>query len=51
LTIIKLKLGPDPRRQARKVSLELPAQFHRSLAAYADTLARKADQPLPAPVN
>ena len=40
----KLKLGPIPDDKPVKVALELPADVHRDLVAYAETLARETGQ-------
>ncbi|MBO6636935.1 MAG: DUF2274 domain-containing protein [Roseitalea sp.] len=40
----KLKLGPIPDDKPIKVTLELPADVHRDLIAYADALARETGQ-------
>ncbi|WP_184430793.1 DUF2274 domain-containing protein [Roseospira goensis] len=40
----KLKLGPIPDDKPVKVALELPADVHRDLVAYADALARETGQ-------
>lgn len=43
----KLKLGPLPDDKPVKVTVELPAQLHCDLAAYAEVLARETGQPAP----
>ena len=40
----KLKLGPIPDHKPVKVALELPADVHRDLVAYAEALARETGQ-------
>lgn len=40
----KLKLGPIPDDKPVKVALELPADVHRNLIAYAEALARETGQ-------
>ena len=40
----KLKLGAIADDKPVKLSIELPADVHRNLAAYADALARETDQ-------
>ena len=40
----KLKLGPIPDDKPVKVALELPADVHRDLVAYADALGRETGQ-------
>ena len=40
----KLKLGPIPDDKPIKVALELPADVHRDLVAYAEALARETGQ-------
>ena len=40
----KLKLGPIPDDKPVKVALELPADIHRDLVAYAEALARETGQ-------
>ena len=40
----KLKLGAIPDEKPVKVSIELPADVHRDLVAYSDTLARETGQ-------
>lgn len=47
----KLKLGPLADDKPVKVSLELPAPLHRSLAAYAEVLARETGQPAADPAR
>ena len=37
----KLKLGPLPDDKPVKITVELPAELHRSLADYAEVLARE----------
>ena len=40
----KLKLGPIPDDKPVKIPLELPADVHRDLVAYAEALARETGQ-------
>lgn len=40
----KLKLGPIPDDKPVKVALELPADVHRDLVAYAEALARETGE-------
>jgi hypothetical protein len=40
----KLKLGAIPDNKPVKVTVELPADLHRDLVAYADLLARETGQ-------
>lgn len=40
----KLKLGPLPDDKPVKVTVELPAQLHRDLIAYAEALTRETGQ-------
>ncbi|WP_306117491.1 MULTISPECIES: DUF2274 domain-containing protein [unclassified Roseitalea] len=40
----KLKLGPIPDDKPVKVALELPADVHRDLVAYAEALAQETGQ-------
>lgn len=40
----KLKLGPIVNDKPIKVALELPAQLHRDLTAYAEILGRESGQ-------
>lgn len=40
----KLKLGPIPDDKPVKIALELPANVHRDLVAYAEALARETGQ-------
>ncbi len=47
----KLKLGPIADDKPVKVTLELPANLHRDLAAYAEILARQAGQQASDPVR
>lgn len=47
----KLKLGPLADDKPVKVTVELPAQLHRDLAAYAEVLARESGQPAADPVR
>ncbi len=47
----KLKLGPIVDDRPVKVTVELPAQLHRNLVAYAEILARETGQPVADPVR
>lgn len=47
----KLKLGPIIDDKPVKVTVELPAQLHRNLVAYAEILARETGQPVADPVR
>ncbi len=47
----KLKLGPIADDKPVKVTLELPADLHRDLTAYADVLARESGQPAADPTR
>ncbi|ABI61963.1 DUF2274 domain-containing protein [Granulibacter bethesdensis] len=47
----KLKLGPIADDKPVKVTLELPADLHRDLTAYAEVLARESAQPAADPVR
>jgi hypothetical protein len=47
----KLKLGPIIDDKPVKVTVELPAQLHRNLVAYAEILAREAGQPVTDPAR
>lgn len=47
----KLKLGAIADDKPIKVTVELPAQLHRDLVAYADVLARETGQPVADPVK
>ena len=40
----RLKLGPLPDEKTVKLTVELPAQVHRDLMAYAEVLAAEAGQ-------
>ena len=40
----KLKLGPIPDDKPVKITLDLPADVHRDLVAYAEALARETAQ-------
>lgn len=40
----KLKLGAIPDQKPIKITLDLPADVHRDLVAYADALARETGQ-------
>jgi hypothetical protein len=41
----RLKLGPIPDDKPIKLAVELPADVHRDLVAYAEALARETGQP------
>lgn len=47
----KLKLGPIADDKPIKATVELPADLHRDLVAYAEILAREAGQPSADPVR
>ncbi len=47
----KLKLGPIADDKPVKVTLELPADLHRDLTAYAEVLARENGQPAAEPTR
>ncbi|ANH05744.1 MAG: DUF2274 domain-containing protein [Bradyrhizobium sp.] len=47
----KLKLGPIADDKPVKVTVELPAQLHRDLVAYAEVLARESGQSVADPVR
>ena len=47
----KLKLGPIADDKPVKVTLELPADLHRDLTAYAEVLARESGQPAADPLR
>ncbi|MCI1141469.1 DUF2274 domain-containing protein [Sphingomonas sp. WKB10] len=47
----KLKLGPIADDKPVKVTLELPADLHRDLTAYAEVLARESGQPAAEPTR
>lgn len=47
----KLKLGPLADDKPVKVTVELPAQLHRDLTAYAEVLACESGQPAADPVR
>lgn len=47
----KLKLGPIADDKPVKITLELPAELHRDLTAYAEILGREAGQPPADPVR
>ncbi|MFN4011362.1 MAG: DUF2274 domain-containing protein [Pannonibacter sp.] len=47
----KLKLGPITETKPVKVTVELPADLHRDLAAYADVLGRENGQSPTDPVR
>jgi hypothetical protein len=45
----KLKLGAIPDEKPVRLTLELPANVHRNLVAYADALARETGQSIAEP--
>ena len=47
----KLKLGPIADDKPVKVTVDLPAQLHRDLVAYAAVLARETGQPAADPMK
>jgi len=47
----KLKLGPIIDDKPIKATVELPAQLHRDLAAYAELLAGETGQPATDPIK
>lgn len=47
----KLKLGPIADDKPVKVTVELPAQLHRDLVAYAAVLGRETGQPTTDPTR
>ena len=47
----KLKLGPVADDKPVKITVDLPAQLHRDLTAYAQVLARESGQPAAVPVR
>lgn len=47
----KLKLGPLADDKPVKLTVELPAQLHRDLVAYAEVLGRETGQPAADPVR
>lgn len=47
----RLKLGPLPDDKPVKVTVELPAQLHRDLVAYAEILSRETGQSIADPVR
>lgn len=47
----KLKLGPIADDKPVKVTVELPADLHRDLTAYADVLGRESGHPPTDPVR
>ena len=47
----KLKLGPIADDKPVKVTIELPADLHRDLTAYADVLGRENNHPPTDPVR
>jgi hypothetical protein len=51
LTIAKLKLGPLADDKPVKVTVEIPAQLHRNLTAYAEVLTHETGQSITDPVK
>ena len=47
----KLKLGPIVDDKPFKATVELPADLHRDLVAYAEVLARETGQPATDPIK
>ena len=47
----KLKLGPLADDKPVKVTVELPAEVHRNLVAYAEVLGRETGQPVSQPAK
>ena len=47
----KLKIGPLPDDKPTKVTVELPADLHRDLTAYAELLALEGGQPITDPAR
>ncbi|MDD9731555.1 DUF2274 domain-containing protein [Mameliella sp. AT18] len=47
----KLKLSAIPDDKPVKVTVELPAEVHRDLTAYAEVMARDSGQPAPEPAR
>lgn len=47
----KLKLGPLADDKPVKVTVELPADVHRNLVAYAEVLGRETGQPVSQPAK
>lgn len=47
----KLKLGPIANDKPIKATVELPAELHRDLVAYAEVLARETGQPAADPMK
>ena len=47
----KLKLGPIADDKPIKATVELPAELHRDLVAYAEVLARETGQPAADPLK
>jgi hypothetical protein len=47
----KLKLGPIADDKPIKATVELPAELHRDLVAYAEVLARETGQPVADPMK
>ncbi|WP_421871816.1 DUF2274 domain-containing protein [Nitratireductor rhodophyticola] len=47
----KLKLSSVPDDKPVKVTVELPPEVHRDLAAYAEVMARDSGQPAPEPAR
>jgi hypothetical protein len=49
--LTNLKLGPIADDKPIKLSVELPANIHRDLVAYAEVLARETGQPISDPAR
>jgi hypothetical protein len=49
--VTKLKLGAIADDKPIKLSVELPANIHRDLVAYAEVLARETGQPISDPAK
>lgn len=49
--VTKLKLSSIPDDKPVKVTVELPADVHRDLVAYADIMARETGQAAPEPAK
>lgn len=47
----KLKLSTIPDDKPVKLTVELPADIHRNLVAYAEVMARDSSQPAPEPTR
>lgn len=48
---MRLKLSAIPDDKPLKVTVELPAEVHRDLTAYAEVMARDSGQPAPEPAR